>query len=163
MFSHIDSTDFPPKNKPLMVYDGNCGFCKYWVIKWKLMSGESIDYKPFQKVASSFKDIHKKHFAEAVRFIDTGGKVYSGPEAAYYTYYKRGKAKFLFKAYKNHKWFKKLNDKLYQWVADNRDFVFRVCIKMLGKNPRNTQHLWIFYLLGIAAIISLIFLGLACI
>lgn len=144
-----------------MVYDGNCGFCKYWVIKWKMMSGRSIDYQPFQKIASSFKDIDEKHFTEAIRFIDLNGNVFSGPEAAYYTYYIRGKAKFLFKAYKNYNWFKKLNDNTYQWVADNRDFVFRICIKMLGKNPRNTQHLWILYLIAICLIISLISSGLA--
>lgn len=161
MFSHLDSTDFPPKNKPLMVYDGNCGFCKYWVIKWKLMSGDSIEYQPFQKVASSFKDINAKHFAEAVRFIDMDGKVYSGPGAAYYTYFIKGKVKFLYKAYKNKNWFRRLNDIVYQWVADNRDFVFRICIKMLGKNPRITQHLWVYYLIGLLVLISLISAGLA--
>lgn len=140
----------------MMVFDGQCGFCKYWVIRWKKMSADKIDFQPYQKVSSSFQDIEQKHFKEAVRYIDLNGKIYSGPAAAYYTYYIRDKVKFLFLWYENKTWFRKQNDLIYQWIADNRSFVFEVCIKMLGKNPRETKHYWLIYLLAVIAIISLI-------
>jgi predicted DCC family thiol-disulfide oxidoreductase YuxK len=155
MFQEIKRTNFPPLNKPLMVFDGNCGFCKYWIAKWKLMTGNLIDYQPYQEATKSIRDIDEIHFKQAVRFIDTEGMIKSGPEAAYYTYYIRGKSKFLFDWYKNKKWFKKLNDIVYQWIADNRSFVFNVCVKMLGSDPLKTQHFWLIYLLSLVCVTTL--------
>ena len=78
MFSKIERTAYPPNEKPLMVFDGNCGFCKYWVIRWKKISGLEVDYRPYQEVAINFQDISENHLKEAVRYIDLDGNVFTG-------------------------------------------------------------------------------------
>ncbi|MCB0801779.1 MAG: DUF393 domain-containing protein [Flavobacteriales bacterium] len=156
MFQHLDKTSVPPDNKPLMVYDGKCDFCRYWIVKWKMMTGNNIEYTTFQKAAKQFPDIEIQHFKEAVRLILPDGTIYSGPAAAYYTYFIRNSVPFLFKWYQSITWFRRLNDYLYQWIADNRNQVFKFCIKMLGKNPRKQNYNWLKYLTGFALILLMI-------
>ena len=44
-------------DRPLLVFDGECPFCRAWVDYWKRLTGDRIDYAPYQEV----------------RFIPTGG------------------------------------------------------------------------------------------
>ena len=30
--------------KPILIYDGNCGFCKKWVQRWKVLTEDKVDY-----------------------------------------------------------------------------------------------------------------------
>ena len=142
-----------------MVYDGKCGFCKYWVIRWKKISGSGVDYKPFQEVAKNFQDIPELYFSQAVRYIDLDGKVFNGPDAAYITYYNKGKVTFLHKWYSNEPWFRWLSDVAYQLVADNRNTMSKITLKLFGKNPANPKPYWIYYLLAlIVVVINLVIL-----
>ncbi len=157
MFSKLDKTSFPPSKNPLMVYDGNCGFCKYWIIRWKKISGLGVDYKSYQEVASNFKDIPEQHFKEAVRFIGIDGVIYNGPDAAYITYFNKNKVKFLHQWYVDKKWFRVLSDSAYQFIADNRNTMSKITIRMFGENPANPKPYWKYYLVGlIVIVISLI-------
>jgi len=159
MFHKLSSTQYPPKSKPLMVYDGNCGFCKYWILKWKRATGNAVEYKPYQEVATQFKDISTHHFQEAVRFIQTDGIIVNGPDAAYITYKDDMKFGFLHRWYRNKKWFTKLSDIAYQWIADNRTFMYKLSLRLYGKNPLKPKKYWLNYLLAIILfLISLIYL-----
>ncbi|MGI8893042.1 MAG: thiol-disulfide oxidoreductase DCC family protein, partial [Bacteroidia bacterium] len=66
-----------------MVWDGECGFCHYWIIRWKMITGDKIEYNTFQNVAGNFPDIPVDRFREAVRLIETDGSISSGPKAAF--------------------------------------------------------------------------------
>jgi predicted DCC family thiol-disulfide oxidoreductase YuxK len=158
MFRKIEQTAFPPKDKPLMVFDGNCGFCKYWVIRWKKISGLGVEYKSYQEVAVMFGDIPENDFKQAVRYIDVDGRVFNGPDAAYITYFKKDKAKFLHQWYADKSWFMSMSDYAYQFVADNRNTMSKITVWMFGKNPANPKPFWAYYLLGLVLLISLLFL-----
>ncbi|MDA9312893.1 DUF393 domain-containing protein [Vicingaceae bacterium] len=153
MFSKIERTTYLPGERPLMVFDGNCGFCKYWVIRWKKISGLEVDYKPYQKVAKNFKDISEQHFKEAVRYIDLEGNVFTGPDAAYITYFNKNKVKFLHLWYIEKTWFRNLSDFAYQFIADHRDTMSKITIRLFGKNPANPKPYWKYYLLGLIVLI----------
>lgn len=159
MFTKLQETLFPPPHKPLMVFDGNCGFCKYWVIRWKKISGLEVDYKPYQEVAANFKDVPEFHFKEAVRYISVDGTIFNGPDAAYITYYNKNQVKFLHRWYKEKPWFAKFSDVAYQFVADNRNTMSKITVRLFGKNPANPKPYWKYYLAGvIAVVVSLIVL-----
>ena len=118
-----------------MVYDGNCGFCKYWIIKWKRLTGDQVNYAPFQKAAAAHSDIPEEYFKQAVRYIDLSGDVGNGPEAVYLSLSHKKKYRFLIRWYHNNKWFQKLSDFGYQWVADHRNFLFKLSRFLFGKKP----------------------------
>jgi predicted DCC family thiol-disulfide oxidoreductase YuxK len=69
--------------RPTLVYDGDCGICRYWVDYWQGLTGERVSYRPYQEAAADFPVIPRAAFPQAVQFIDTGGDVYSGAAATF--------------------------------------------------------------------------------
>jgi len=59
-----------PPPKPLMVFDGDCGFCRKWVNRWKFLTGDRVDYEPYQTAAVRFPEIPLEYFKESVQFVD---------------------------------------------------------------------------------------------
>lgn len=154
MFSKIDKTAYPPKH-PMMVFDGDCSFCKYWIVKWKKITLNKVIYQPYQKAADLFPDIPIKHFKQAVRFIDTNGQIANGPEAAYITYRSHWFYSFLFRWYLKKSWFEKLSDVAYQWVADHRSLLFKISKLMFGKNAERPRPYWLIFIVVILLILIL--------
>ncbi len=72
-----------PPPKPLVIFDGDCHFCRRWIERWREMTGETVEYAPFQEAASRFPEIALKNFEEALHFIDSDEKVYRGAEAVF--------------------------------------------------------------------------------
>jgi predicted DCC family thiol-disulfide oxidoreductase YuxK len=156
MFTKLDSTKYPPANKPLMVWDGQCDFCAYWISRWQKISGNTIDYAPYQEAAGNFKDINKRHFMTASRLIETSGQIFSGPRSAYRTFtYGKSFWSFLDKWYATQPWFRRLSDAIYQQVAKHRGFMYKLTTALFGKNPNEQRPFWAIYL---AVILYLIYI-----
>jgi len=68
---------------PVVVFDGDCGFCKFWVERCKAVTKERFRYEPSQTEAAKFPDIPEEAFQEAVQLIERDGAVYSGADAAF--------------------------------------------------------------------------------
>lgn len=71
--------------KPLMIYDGDCNFCKFWVNRWQRSTGGRVDYMQSQEplVAERFPELPRERFENSVQFIETDGRVYAGAEAVF--------------------------------------------------------------------------------
>jgi predicted DCC family thiol-disulfide oxidoreductase YuxK len=69
------------RSRPLLIYDGNCDFCLQWISRWREMTGEKVEYQPYQEIAHFYPDIGLERFEEAVQLIDTDGQVLSGAAA----------------------------------------------------------------------------------
>ena len=70
-----------PPERPLAVFDGDCGFCRLWIARWKARTGPKVDYAPSQEVAERFPEIPKERFARAFQLILPDGEVLGGAEA----------------------------------------------------------------------------------
>ena len=33
--------------RPMLVYDGDCGFCGYWACYWQKLTGDRVEYRPY--------------------------------------------------------------------------------------------------------------------
>jgi predicted DCC family thiol-disulfide oxidoreductase YuxK len=147
MFTKLKHTQYPPGGKPLMVWDGECDFCAYWITRWAAITGSRVDYAPYQNVAEQFKDINRRHFMTASRLIETDGRIFSGPRSAYRTFtYGNSFWKFLDSWYSRKVWFTKLSDASYQFVAKHRGFLYKLTVALWGSNPANTRPFWVIYL-----------------
>ena len=71
------------REKPLVVFDGQCGFCRKSVEGWRARTGECVEYAPFQEVAERFPEIPRTEFEGAVQFLDVEGQRYGGAEAVF--------------------------------------------------------------------------------
>lgn len=137
----------------MMVWDGACGFCRYWVVRWQKITGEAVTYRPYEAVAEKFPDIEIKTFQRAVRFIEKDGSIYSGAGAAYRAFTYATKWGWIWKIYRDQKWFRTLSDATYDLIAKHRPFMLRVTHLLFGTNPEKTRPYWLIYLVLIALLI----------
>ena len=105
-------------SKPLLVYDGDCYFCIFWINRWKHLTQDRIEYVPYQAVSHHFSDIPISVFQTSVLLISDDGQIYSGAEA-------------IFRALNNHKliWFYEkfpgfapVTEFVYNFIAKRRIF-----------------------------------------
>lgn len=68
-----------------MVYDGDCGFCKFWIRRWAHRTGSQVDYISSQELqaAAEYPEIPAADFASSVQLIATDGEVTNGAEAVF--------------------------------------------------------------------------------
>lgn len=134
----------------MLVWDGDCTFCKFWVTRWKMKTGEAVEYITYQKVAAKFQDIPIKEFKKASRFIALDGSIYSGPDSAYksYTYAKESTLPW-HQWYRNYYWFTWLSDHSYNYIAKNRSAFYKITVACFGKDPERLKPYWLLYVLGL--------------
>lgn len=84
--------DGPPKpERPVMVFDGDCRFCRFWIERWRDATGDRIEYHPLQAVAARYPEIPRETFEHAVQLIEPApsgspsNRVTSGADAVFRT------------------------------------------------------------------------------
>src|SRR5580704_7082542 len=71
------------QDPPTLVYDGECGICRYWVTYWKDLTEDRVIYRAYQEAAADFPAIPTAAFQRAVQLIEPDGRVYSGAAATF--------------------------------------------------------------------------------
>ncbi|HEA21835.1 hypothetical protein LCGC14_0665920 [marine sediment metagenome] len=158
MFAKFEKTVYSPKLKPVLVWDGECGFCKFWIIRLKTRTEDRIDFKTYQDVADSFPDIPLKEFKKASRLIETNGSVYSGPDSLYRGLeHSKKPTRLWHRWYVQYNFFTKLSDYGYNIIAKNRPFMFTSTKLLFGKNPKRFKLYWLVYIMLIVALLTIAF------
>jgi predicted DCC family thiol-disulfide oxidoreductase YuxK len=70
-------------NRPVLIYDGDCDFWAYQARYWQRLTGDAVDYQPYQAVAARYPGVPSEEFARAVQLLTADGGRYSGAEAAF--------------------------------------------------------------------------------
>lgn len=144
------------REKPLLIYDGRCGFCKIWIEYWKKLTGERVQYAASQEVGEQFPQIPKRAFSESVQLVRTDGSIASGARAVF-------EAVGLEKTYERSRIFAWLCERAYRIIARHRDFFYWVTRLTFGTRiepARFSATQWIF-LRALALIYGVAFLSLA--
>jgi len=58
--------------KPVLVFDGDCGFCKLWIARCRRATGDKVDYQPYQTAAAHHKEVPREAFTQAIHFFEPG-------------------------------------------------------------------------------------------
>jgi predicted DCC family thiol-disulfide oxidoreductase YuxK len=125
----------PPAARPLLVYDGECSFCVWWLARWRRRIGGRVDYEPFQRAASRFPTLPRERFARAVQLIDTDGRVYEGAEAvsrALSLVPHQGLYRW---AYEKVPGARPVAERAYRFIADHRPAFYRLTLWIWGDIP----------------------------
>ncbi len=154
MFGKISHTKHLPAQTTL-VWDGKCGFCKFWKTRWEAHSPPEIRFCSYQECAEEFPDIPLKEFKKASRLIEKDGSVYSGPDSAYRILWHQGNKKW-HQWYISLAWFRKLSDHGYNHIAKNRHFYFRLTKILVGRDSLNFKAYWLLFLIVIVILILLL-------
>jgi lipase maturation factor 1 len=153
----------PSGTKPIVIFDGDCGFCKLWISRWKKLTGDRVEYAPYQEVSSLFPQIPEENFRKSVQFVEPDGSIYSGAEAVFRALASAGQKSLLLWFYQNVPGFSAVAERFYRLVADHRS-MFLVLTKILwGKNldpPTYSLSSWLFLrLLALIYLIAFVSLG----
>jgi len=66
--------------RPTLIFDGDCGFCRMWVDFWRSLTGDRVDYLPYQKAGGRFPAILVEDFRRAVHYVNPEAR-FSGAQA----------------------------------------------------------------------------------
>jgi predicted DCC family thiol-disulfide oxidoreductase YuxK len=142
------------EKKPVLVYDGDCGFCRLWIDRWRSITGDRVRYAPFQEAAAQFPQIPREAFARAVQLILPDGSNYSAAQAVFRSLaFVPGYAWMLW-LYENVPGVAMVTERLYAFVARHRNPLYRLTLLFWGRHlerPSFALATWLFLrLLGFA-------------
>jgi predicted DCC family thiol-disulfide oxidoreductase YuxK len=146
---------------PLLIYDGDCGFCIYWVRYWQKLTGDRVNYAPYQEVAAQFPEIPLAAFQRAVQYVAPDGKIASGAEAALLALSHASGKGFWLTLYRHVPGFAAIAEAMYAFVASHRAALYRPSRWLWGRDyepPRFELVAWLFLraigLIYLAAFVS---------
>jgi predicted DCC family thiol-disulfide oxidoreductase YuxK len=124
----------PPPERPLLLYDGACGFCRRWVERWREATGPRVDYAPYQDHAHRYPQIAPERFERAVQLVETTGEVYEGAEAAFRALARAPGRGWMLAAYRRIPGAAPVAEAFYRLVARNRETASTATRLLWGKH-----------------------------
>jgi predicted DCC family thiol-disulfide oxidoreductase YuxK len=109
-------------NLPVMLFDGDCGFCRRWVRKWNKLTGEQVRYAPYQRTVARYPQLTEHQCAAAVQLVMPDGTVCSGAHAVFRALDLGGRCRWLLRLYESRPLFAAVAERLYQLAARRRFF-----------------------------------------
>jgi predicted DCC family thiol-disulfide oxidoreductase YuxK len=147
---------------PVVLWDGECGFCRRWIDHWKDRVPDEVGFVPFQDVAGARLHewgIDEVDLEEAMHFVDANGRTFRGAEAVFELL--RGAEDLRYRVaaalYRHVEAFRLLADAAYRFVANRRVLAARVTRALWGQPQRSTYQFarWLFIrLLAVSAFVA---------
>ena len=153
-----------PPPKPLMIFDGDCGFCALWIRRWQQAAGDRIAYVPFQdpRVTQEFPEVPRANLESAVHLIEPDGTVLFGAEAAFAALAHNPEQERWRRWYRNSPAFARFTEAAYRFVAGHRrlfSWLTRIGWGRQVQRPAHCVTRWLF-LRALGAIYLVAFLSL---
>jgi predicted DCC family thiol-disulfide oxidoreductase YuxK len=139
--------------RPVLIYDGDCGFCVYWARYWQALTGDAVRYAAYQEVSEQYPDISEEAFRRAVQYVAPGRRA-SAAEASFLTLsHARGRGYWL-ALYRRLPGFAALSERAYSFIAAHRSAFHRVSLLLWGRNYSPSRHdvLSFLFLRGLALV-----------
>ena len=159
---HLRVRDAP--SKPLLIFDGDCHFCRRWVERWRELTAGAVEYAPYQEVASRFPEIPREAFGQAVHFVEQDGTVYRAAEAVFRSLDMTRGGRRLVWCYAHVPGFGAVTEAAYRVVARNRQFASSFTRLLWGNDVRQPTYFesrrWFIRSLGAIYLIAFVSLWL---
>lgn len=125
-----------------MIFDGDCGFCRFWIERWRSWAGDQIEYVPYQhgSVVVRFPEIPVAQFETAVQFVERNGRVRRGADAVFQSLAGVWWLAWLSGLYASLSWFARFSEFAYRLVAGRRMFFSRINRLLFGRNPEPPRY-----------------------
>ncbi len=149
-----------PPPKPLLIWDGECRFCRLWIERWREMTHGDIDYATSQEIAERFPGIPSEQFQKSVVFIDTDGEVFVAAEAVYRSLQCRSSKRWMSWSYDRIPGFAAISEIAYRFIARHRRLSSAVTRLLWGNDVRPptyfTARRWFLRALGFIYLIAFV-------
>lgn len=138
--------------RSILVYDGECAFCRLWVERWKSETGERIEYLAYQDTPDPFSGVEHKTFRRGVGYIAKDGTSVFGAAAVFRLYAEGMGNRFWWWCHRTVPGFRIVTEAVYRFVASHRSLMYRVTKLAWGKSSERSTF-------RIASRLGLRFLG----
>ena len=157
---HLRVANPPPK--PLVLFDGDCRFCRRWIERWREMTRGAVEYEPFQEAATRFPEIPREECEQALHMVDHDGTVYRGAEAVFRSLGSVRGGCGLIWCYRHLPGFAGFTETAYRLVARNRQLASFFTRALWGNEVRRPTYFRSrdLFLRGLGAIYFIAFVSL---
>ena len=131
-----------PPSKPLLLWDGECDFCRLWIERWKEITAGKIDYATYQEAAEYFPEISRDEFKHSMVFIEPDGTAFFAAEAVYRSLAYRPSRTWLAWSYDRVPGFAAISETAYKFVARHRGLGSTITRLLRGKDVRPQTYFW---------------------
>ena len=131
----------PTADRALIIFDGQCAFCRRWVERAKSITGDEVDYEPYQQAAPRFPQINPTAFGKAVHLIEPNGQISRGAQAVFLALRLGGRYPWLARFYDFLPGFAAVTEAAYHLVAAHREIADRVDLLLIGPAQRQSSYL----------------------
>ena len=131
-----------PPTKPLLIWDGECHFCKLWIERWREITAGKVDYATYQEVADRFPEIPRDEFRRAMAFIEPDGEAFFAAEAVYRSLGYRSSRRWLAWSYDHVPGFAAISETAYKFIARHRGLGSTFTRLLWGKDVRPPTYFW---------------------
>jgi len=105
--------------RPVLIYDGQCGFCADRVARWRAVTGQAVDYLPADRAVERFPAIPSERLAESVLLVQRDGSLLRGAAAIFAALAEGGRTSLL-QLYRRLPGFAWASEHAYRLVARHR-------------------------------------------
>src|SRR5437773_1647523 len=138
--SSLRVSNAPPK--PLLIWDGECDFCRLWIERWREITEGKVDYATYQEAAVRFPEIPVDQFTRAMAFIKPDGDVFFAADAVYRSLAYRRSRRLLAWSYDRVPGFAAVGENGYGFIARHRNFASAVTRLLWGNDVRRPTYFW---------------------
>ncbi len=138
--SSLRVSNAPPK--PLLIWDGECDFCRLWIERWREITEGKVDYATYQEAAVRFPEIPVDQFTRAMAFIKPDGDVFFAADAVYRSLAYRRSRRLLAWSYNRVPGFAAVSETGYGFIARHRNFTSAVTRLLWGNDVRRPTYFW---------------------
>ena len=131
-----------PPPKPLLIWDGECDFCRLWIERWREITASRVNYATYQEAAERFPEIPVDQFARAMAFIKADGDVFFAADAVYRSLAYRHSRRWLAWSYDRVPGFAAVSETGYGFIARHRNFASAVTRLLWGNDVRQPTYFW---------------------
>jgi predicted DCC family thiol-disulfide oxidoreductase YuxK len=141
--------------KPRLIYDGDCDFCRRWIERWRVITGDRVEYRSSQDCAAEHPDIGGEEFARAVQWIGGDGRRESGAAAVLCALATAGMCgRILLALYRNAPPLAWAANAVYRLIAKNRMVFSRMERGFFDEALRPRRSFWLILAALILAALS---------
>ena len=143
---------------PILVYDGDCAFCRIWIEYFSYLTGDRVAYVSYQGVSENYPELKPDQIKKSVQLFTPEGQTYKGAEAIFRVLKSAPGKAWLLWFYSNLPGFSFVSEYCYRLIARHRGLFLRINLILWGRSVGPHSFLlsrWIFLrLLGVIYLIA---------
>ncbi len=144
----------------ILLYDGRCDICREWVGYWQQLTGDKVNYRPYQEAADDYPDIAVEDLDAAIHLIESDGTICKGARATYSLYQDIHPQSILLLFYRFLPGFGFFSELCYRFFSTHRGVLAFFTHLFWGRDfepPRYQVITWLFLrLLGLTYLVAFI-------